>query len=212
MTDASETASDQGSSEATCRWHGGDPLYRAYHDREWGRPVGDDRRLFEKLCLEGFQAGLAWITILRKRENFREAFEGFEIDRVARFDDDDVARLLGNAGIVRHEGKIRSVINNARRTQALVESEGSLARFVWGYEPAPAARPDAVTPEVLVTMTTCPEAVALSKALKKRGFSFVGPTTVYAFMQSMGLVNDHLEGCDMRAACERDRQAFRRPA
>ncbi len=205
------SADTEASLEATCSWHGGDPLYRAYHDTEWGRPVGDDRRLFEKLCLEGFQAGLSWLTILRKRENFRSAFSGFEIERVAAFGDDDVARLLGDAGIVRHEGKIRSVINNARRTIDLVEAEGSLARFVWAYEPDPATRPAEVTPQTLRAMTTSPESTALSKALKKRGFSFVGPTTVYAFMQSMGLVNDHLSGCAVRQEAERERQAFVRP-
>lgn len=197
--------------EATCSWHGGDTLYRAYHDEEWGRPVKDDRRLFEKLCLEGFQAGLSWITILRKRENFREAFADFDIERVAAFEERDVARLLGNAGIVRHEGKIRSVINNARRAGDLIEREGSIARFVWAHEPHPDTRPDEVDREFLRSATTSPESVALSKALKSRGFSFVGPTTVYAFMQAMGLVNDHLETCRVRAEVERERRAFIRP-
>lgn len=197
--------------EATCSWHGGDPLYRAYHDEEWGRPVRDDRRLFEKLCLEGFQAGLSWITILRKRENFREAFAGFDIEQVAGFGDNEVARLLGNAGIIRHEGKIRSVINNARRAGDLIEQEGSIARFVWAHEPDPDARPAEVDPEFLRRNTTSPESIALSKALKKRGFSFVGPTTIYAFMQSMGIVNDHLETCRVRDEVERAREAFVRP-
>lgn len=198
--------------EATCAWHGGDPLYRAYHDEEWGRPVKDDRRLFEKLCLEGFQAGLSWITILRKRENFREAFAGFDIERVGRFDDADVTRLLGNAGIIRHEGKIRSVINNARRAAELIDAEGSLAAFVWGFEPDAESRPDAVDGDFLRRNPTSPQSVSLSKALKKRGFSFVGPTTVYAFMQAMGLVNDHLSTCAVREVVERERRAFARPA
>ncbi|ESR27355.1 DNA-3-methyladenine glycosylase I [Lutibaculum baratangense] len=197
--------------EATCPWHGGDPLYRAYHDEEWGRPVKDDRRLFEKLCLEGFQAGLSWLTILRKRENFRRAFEGFDIERVASFGEAEVRRLLADQGIVRHEGKIRSTINNAQRTLSLVAEEGSLAGFVWAHEPAPATRPTHVTRQTLAEMTTSPESVALSKALKKRGFTFVGPTTVYAFMQSMGLVNDHLSNCPIRAIVEERRANFVRP-
>ncbi len=191
-------------SRPTCAWHGGDPLYEAYHDAEWGRPTADDRRLFEKLCLEGFQAGLSWLTILRKRENFRAAFAGFDVAQVARFDESDVDRLLGDAGIVRHRGKIESTINNARRTLELIESEGSLAGFIWRFAP-PADR--APSPHLAHT----PESAALSKALRQRGFSFVGPTTVYAFMQAMGLVNDHAEGCAVREACARERAEVKAP-
>jgi DNA-3-methyladenine glycosylase I len=192
-----------------CFWAGDDPLYRRYHDEEWGRPVADDQRLFEKLCLEGFQSGLSWLTILRKRENFRAAFAGFDIETVAAFTDDDVERLVLDAGIVRHRGKIVSVINNARRARELREEVGSIAAFVWRYEPDPATRPAVFTMADIQPKTA--ESTALSKALRKRGWSFVGPTTVYAFMQSMGLVNDHIDGCDARAACEAERAAFVRP-
>jgi DNA-3-methyladenine glycosylase I len=178
-----------------CPWCGDDPLYVAYHDHEWGFPVGDDRRLFEKLCLEGFQAGLSWLTILRKRESFREAFHGFEIERVARMNERDVLRLLGNAGIVRHRGKIESAINNAKRARELADEHGSLAAYFWRSEPAAASRPRKVTRDALATMATTAESIALARDLKRRGWSFVGPTTVYAFMQAMGLVNDHLDGC-----------------
>lgn len=184
----------------TCAWHGGDLLYQAYHDSEWGRPSADDRALFEKLCLEGFQAGLSWLTILRKRENFRRAFSGFDPRTVARFGDADVARLLADSGIVRHRGKIGSTINNARRVLDAIENEGSFAAFVWSYAPPPSPP----RPHLAVT----PASIALSKALKRRGFTFVGPTTVYAFMQAMGLVNDHLEGCALRPACAAARAAF----
>jgi DNA-3-methyladenine glycosylase I len=189
-----------------CWWPGSDPLYLAYHDSEWGRPVGDDRRLFEKICLEGFQSGLAWITILRKREGFRRAFADFDIDAIAAFDDADVERLVADAAIVRHRGKIVSVINNARRMPAIRDEFGSLAAFVWSFEAAP--RPIRSKADI---RGTSPESEALSKALRKRGWSFVGPTTIYAFMQSMGVVNDHIEGCAFRAECERDRAAFVRP-
>jgi DNA-3-methyladenine glycosylase I len=195
----------------TCWWHGGDAFYRAYHDTEWGRPVANDRTLFEKLCLEGFQAGLSWITILRKRENFRRAFAGFDPARVARFTETDVERLLGDAGIVRHRGKIEATINNARRTLELIDTEGSLAAFVWRYEPDTAARPSRLDHAALRALAATPESTALSKELRKRAFSFVGPTTVYAFMQAMGLVNDHLEGCAVRAQCEALRRSFARP-
>ena len=195
-----------------CPWAGEDPLYVAYHDQEWGFPVADDRRLFEKLCLEGFQAGLAWITILRKREAFREAFFGFDFDRVARMGARDVQRLLGNAGIVRHRGKIESTINNAKRARELADEQGSLAAYLWRFEPPPSARPRKLTRDVLSTMATSPESIALAKDLKKRGWTFVGPTTVYAFMQAMGLVNDHLHDCPTRAAAEAARRAFRVPA
>ena len=183
-----------------CRWCAATPLYRRYHDTEWGFPVTDDRRLFEKLCLEGFQAGLSWITILNKRENFRTAFANFEAERIVEFGDSDIERLMADAGIVRHRGKIASVINNAQRVIELRAEFGSLAAYAWGFEPAPESRPDTVTPEFLKVATTSKESVAMSKDLKKRGWSFVGPTTVYAFMQAMGLVNDHVEGCDARAA------------
>ena len=192
-----------------CFWAGSDPLYRRYHDEEWGRPVADDRRLFEKLCLEGFQSGLAWITILRKRENFRAAFAGFDIPTVAAFTDADVDRLVGDAGIVRHRGKIVSTINNARRALDLQAEAGSLAAFIWRFEPDPASRPAVFTMKDIEPKTA--ESTALSKELRKRGWSFVGPTTVYAFMQAMGLVNDHLTGCDVRDAVEKDRAAFIRP-
>ncbi len=193
-----------------CFWAGNDPLYRRYHDEEWGRPVSDDTRLFEKLCLEGFQSGLAWITILRKRENFRAAFAGFDIPTVAAFTDADVERLVGDAGIVRHRGKIVSTINNARRALELQAEAGSLASFIWRFEPAPESRPAVFTMSDIQPKTA--ESTALSKELRKRGWSFVGPTTVYAFMQAMGLVNDHLEGCDVRDAVEKDRALFVRPS
>jgi DNA-3-methyladenine glycosylase I len=194
-----------------CSWAGSDPLYRRYHDEEWAFPVADDRRLFEKLCLEGFQSGLSWLTILRKRESFRAAFAGFDFDRVARFGGRDVARLLKDAGIVRHRGKIESTVNNARRTREIVAERGSLASFVWSFEPAPADRPKKLTWPVLLTMAKTDASAALSKALRRRGFTFVGPTTAYAFMQAMGLVNDHVEGCEIRARAQRARERFRRP-
>ena len=184
--------------EARCSWCGSDALYRGYHDGEWGLPVADDRRLFEKLCLEGFQAGLSWLTILRKREAFRRAFRGFEIETVARMGQRDVERLLGDAGIVRHRGKIEAAIQNAKAARAIRDEHGTFAAYVWKFEATPSNRPKRITRAVLSTMTTSPEAIAMSKDLKKRGFGFVGPTTVYAFMQAMGLVNDHLEGCLVR--------------
>ncbi len=195
-----------------CWWHGNLPDYMAYHDNEWGRPVADDTRLYEKLCLEGFQSGLSWLTILRKRENFRRAFAGFDIERVAAFDAADVERLVQDAGIVRHRGKIESTINNARRARDLIEAEGSLAAFVWRFEPDPATRPERCDKASLMALAKTPESTALSKELKKRGWSFVGPTTVYAFMQSVGIVNDHVEGCIMRETVEREREAFVRPS
>jgi DNA-3-methyladenine glycosylase I len=185
-----------------CDWCAAAPEFFAYHDREWGFPVACDRRLFEKLCLEGFQSGLSWRTILAKRENFRAAFAGFDIDAVAAFGEADVARLLADPGIVRHRGKIEAAINNARRARELIAEAGSLAAFVWSFE-APAAAPQ--------TVSTSPASVALSKALKQRGWSFVGPTTVYAFMQAMGLVNDHLEDCVIHAEVAAARAAFARP-
>ncbi|MEM9296084.1 MAG: DNA-3-methyladenine glycosylase I [Planctomycetota bacterium] len=194
-----------------CWWCGDDPQYIAYHDHEWGRPVADDTRLFEKLCLEGFQSGLSWLTILRKRENFRSAFAGFEIAKVAAFTDRDRARLLQDAGIVRHRGKIDATINNAQRALELQAEHGSLAAYVWGYEPHPESRPKKLTRDTLMTMSTSPESVAMSKDLKKRGWKFVGPTTVYAFMQAMGLVNDHLDSCPWREIVEAERASFHRP-
>ena len=189
-----------------CWWCGNDPLYIQYHDEEWGKPVKDDNRLFEKVCLEGFQAGLSWITILRKRENFRRAFANFEIERVARFTGRDVNRLLKDAGIVRHRGKIESTINNAKRCADLMDEFGSLAKYVWRFEPDPKSRPGKLTWEALRAMTTSPESIALSKDLRRRGWTFVGPTTMYAFMQAMGLVNDHLHGCDAREPDARRRR------
>jgi len=188
-----------------CRWCGAAPEFLAYHDTEWGLPVADDRKLFEKLSLESFQSGLSWRTILAKRENFRAAFHDFDFDRIVRFTERDVGRLLKDEGIIRHRGKIEAVINNARRAQEFVKREGSLAAFIWRYEPEPKqlAKPQ--------TVTTSAEATALSKDLKKLGWKFVGPTTVYAFMQAMGLINDHVEDCVIRAKVERARKSFRRP-
>lgn len=197
--------------EGGCAWPGSDQLYIEYHDREWGRPVTDDRRLFEKICLEGFQSGLSWITILRKRDNFRRAFKDFEPAVVARFGARDVQRLLKDAGIVRHRGKIESTINNAKRAIELAAEKGSLAAYFWSWEPAPSARPKRVTRAQLMKMNHTPQSVALSKDLKKRGWTFVGPTTCYAFMQAMGLVNDHLEGCAVRTEIEQLRTRFPRP-
>lgn len=194
-----------------CFWSGSDPLYQRYHDREWGRPVRDDVRLFEKLSLEGFQSGLSWITILRKRDNFRAAFCGFDLETVAGFKAREVKRLLKDAGIVRHRGKIESTINNARRALEVREEFGSLARFYWSHEPPPGERPGALHWETLKTMGQTEASKRLSKDLKRRGFSFVGPTTAYAFMQAMGMVNDHLDGCEFRADVEAARRRFKRP-
>jgi DNA-3-methyladenine glycosylase I len=195
-----------------CAWaQGEDPLMARYHDEVWGVPQHDARMLWEMLVLEGFQAGLSWRTILHKREAFRRAFAGFDFREVARYTGRDVERLLADAGIVRHRGKIESTINNARRTCDLVDEVGSLAAFVWRYEPAAAARPKRITAAGLAAMAATPESTALSKALKQRGFSFVGPTTMYAFMQAMGLVNDHVEGCPARAPAARARERFRVP-
>lgn len=188
-----------------CHWCSFAPEFPAYHDAEWGFPVGEDQRLFEKLCLEGFQSGLSWRTILAKRENFRQAFHGFDFDRVARFTEKDVERLLQDAGIIRHRGKIEAVINNAQRAKELVKQESSFAAFIWSYEP------DAKALAEPQTASTSAESIALSKELKKRGWKFVGPTTVYAFMQAMGLINDHAKGCFSRAKAEKARKAFKRP-
>jgi len=188
-----------------CQWCSAAPEFFDYHDKEWGFPVSEDQRLFEKLCLEGFQSGLSWRTILAKRENFRAAFHHFDFNRIARFTQRDVTRLLKDEGIVRHRGKIEAVINNAKRAQELVKQEGSLAAFFWRYEPDPKqlAKPQ--------TVSTSTESIALSKALKKQGWKFVGPTTVYAFMQAMGLINDHVAGCVVRDRVEQARNRFKRP-
>ena len=196
---------------ARCWWGAGDELYRTYHDAEWGRPVGDDRTLFEKLSLEGFMAGLSWLTILRKRENFRRAFANFEADAIAGFGAPEVERLMADAGIVRHRGKIEAVISNARRCLELREEFGSLAAYAWGFEPSPAARPSVLDHAALTAVTFSPEAESMSRDLKRRGWAFVGPTTVYSFMQAMGLVNDHLTGCSFRPVVEAARAAFVRP-
>ncbi|HTV24768.1 MAG TPA: DNA-3-methyladenine glycosylase I [Polyangiaceae bacterium] len=188
-----------------CRWSSVAPEFIEYHDGEWGFPVGDDQRLFEKLSLEGFQSGLSWRTILAKRENFRAAFHGFDVDRVARYTPRDVERLLADAGIVRHRGKIEAVINNARRARELIKREGSLAAFLWRYEP----KPDELAEPL--TASTSPASIALSKELKKQGWAFVGPTTVYSFMQAMGLINDHATDCALRAKVESARRRFERP-
>jgi DNA-3-methyladenine glycosylase I len=195
---------------ARCWWGSSAPEYIPYHDTEWGFPVADDIRLFEKLSLEGFQAGLSWLTILRKREAFRRAFAGFDFERVARFGDKDVTRLLADASIIRHRGKIEAVINNARRAVELVDSEGSFAAFVWRFEPA--ARTGGLDRAALAGLAQTVESKALARELKRRGWRFVGPTTVYAFMQAMGLVNDHLDGCDAKPEVERARKTFTAPS
>ncbi len=182
--------------QSRCWWCAGQPDYVAYHDREWGQPVTDCQRLFEKICLEGFQSGLSWLTILRKRENFRAAFCNFDYHQVALFDSQDVARLLQDAGIVRHRKKIESTINNARRALELEHERGSLSAYFWSFKPSPEERPQPITKATIPAQT--PTSLRLSKDLKKRGWSFVGPTTAYAFMQAMGLVDDHVEGCFRR--------------
>jgi len=188
-----------------CRWCSAAPEFFDYHDSEWGFPVSDDRRLFEKLSLESFQSGLSWRTILAKRENFRSAFHDFDFDKVARFTQRDINRLLQDEGIVRHRGKIEAVINNAQRARELVKQEGSLAAFIWRYEPD---KTQLAEPQ---TASTSTESLALSKDLKKLGWKFVGPTTVYAFMQAMGLINDHVEDCVIRTQVEHARKTFKRP-
>jgi DNA-3-methyladenine glycosylase I len=195
-----------------CQWGLSAPEYVRYHDEEWGFPTADDIYLFEKICLEGFQSGLSWLTILRKREAFRLAFAGFDFAKVARFGPRDVRRLLADAGIVRHRGKIESTIHNARLACDLADELGSLAAYVWRFEPEPATRPSRFTWATVRAMPTTPASVALSKDLRKRGFSFVGPTTMQAFMQAVGIVDDHLDGCVIRLRAERARRAFERPA
>jgi DNA-3-methyladenine glycosylase I len=193
-----------------CWWGESAPEYRPYHDHEWGFPVADDVRLFEKLSLEGFQSGLSWLTVLRKREAFRRAFDGFDFVRIARFSQRDVTRLLADASIIRHRGKIEAVINNARRAAELVDRSGSIASYVWGFEPEPRAR--LLGRDELRALSQTAESKALARDLKRRGWRFVGPTTVYAFMQAMGLVNDHIEGCEPGAEAQRARQRFQSPA
>ncbi|MEM9104734.1 MAG: DNA-3-methyladenine glycosylase I [Pseudomonadota bacterium] len=195
-----------------CFWAGDKDDYIEYHDQEWGRPVDDDIRLFEKICLEGFQSGLSWLTILRKRENFRAGFAGFDFYKVAKFDEGDVERLVADAGIIRHRGKITSTINNARRAIEMRREFGSLAAYFWSHEPGPEDRPSRLDYETLMAMPKTDVSAAISKDLKKRGWSFVGPTTVYAFMQAMGLVNDHIEGCFVREEVEALRSRFKRPS
>jgi DNA-3-methyladenine glycosylase I len=197
---------------ARCWWSADDALYRTYHDTEWARPVDDDVRLFEKLTLEGFQAGLSWLTILRKRENFRQAFKSFDIETVARFNSRSVQRLLSNGGIVRNRAKIEATINNARRCLEVIQEFGSFAAYVWRFEPEPSTRPRRLDWNSLMQVTTSDEAIAMSKDLRRRGWAFVGPTTAYAFMEAMGLVNDHVTVCDVRDEVELLRDRFRRPS
>ncbi len=188
-----------------CGWCAAAPEFFAYHDSEWGFPVSDDQRLFEKICLEGFQSGLSWRTILAKRENFRAAFKGFDFNKVARFTEKDVARLLLDAGIIRHRGKIEATINNAKRACEMIAKEGSLAAFFWRYEPDPKSlgKPQSAS--------TSEISIRLSKDLKKLGWKFVGPTTVFAFMQAMGLINDHATDCVIREQVAKKRKSFKRP-
>lgn len=194
---------------ARCWWGDSPPEYRPYHDHEWGFPVADDAKLFEKLSLEGFQSGLSWLTILRKREGFRSAFASFDFEQIARFGERDITRLLADPGIVRHRGKIEAVINNARRAIELVEAEGSLAAYVWQFEPEPRDR--LRDREALRALAQTPDSRALASDLKRRGWTFVGPTTLYAFMQEVGLVNDHLDGCDAGDAVAAELNRFRPP-
>lgn len=194
-----------------CWWHGNDAEYLRYHDEEWGTPVSDDIHLFEKICLEGFQAGLSWLTILRKRDNFRRAFDNFDFSKVSKYKTKDVNRLVKDAGIIRHRGKIESTINNAQRALELIEEFGSLGAYFWQFEPGDKDRPKKCDYKTLSLLGKTDASTALSKDLKKRGWSFVGPTTCYAFMQSMGIVNDHIEGCYCRPITEKKRQKFKRP-
>jgi len=207
----SGVANEPTPSAGRCWWAGNDPLYVDYHDHEWGFPVSDDRRLFEKICLEGFQAGLSWRTILGKRDAFRAGFANFEFARVAQFAQRDIERLVADAAIVRHRGKIESVRNNAKRALELVGECGSLAAYFWRFEPVASSRPRRLTRDVLAAMPTSAESIALSKDLKRRGWTFVGPTTIYAFMQAMGLVNDHVHDCATRRLAQQARDAFERP-
>jgi DNA-3-methyladenine glycosylase I len=205
MTMSSEWLRPTSKGKLRCWWPGDDVPYQEYHDTEWGRAVIDDERLFEKVCLEGFQSGLSWLTILRKRENFRQAFAGFDIDVVARFTEKDITRLMGDAGIVRHRGKIEATINNAARALELIEQTGSLSQHFWSFAPTSPFGRDGDSQHPSGLSTTSPSAIALSKDLKKRGWKFVGPTTMYSFMQSMGMINDHLQECFVHEACEKAR-------
>ncbi len=194
-----------------CWWPSNDEEYTRYHDEEWGHPVDDDQRLFEKICLEGFQAGLSWLTILRKRGNFRKAFDDFDYHKIAKYTDNKIDALVKDAGIIRHQGKIKSTINNAQRAIKMEKEFGSLGTYFWSFEPSLKSRPRKFDYATLSQITMSDESKALSKDLKKRGWSFVGPTTAYAFMQAMGIVNDHLEGCHCRIIIEKKRQKFIRP-
>ena len=199
--------------QVRCWWCGDKEDYQHYHDTEWGFPVDDDARLFEKMCLEGFQSGLSWLTILRKRDNFRRAFANFEFEKIARWRAKSrTEKLLQDAGIVRHRGKIEATLHNAKLAVSLAEEYGSLAAYFWQWEPEPSARPKRVNKAALMKLSKTPASIALAKDLKRRGFRFFGPTTAYAFMQAMGLVNDHLEGCPTRVAVEQARKKFRRPS
>ena len=195
-----------------CSWTSDKLDYQKYHDEEWGMPISDDNRLFEKICLEGFQSGLSWLTILRKRENFRDAFANFDYQKIAEFGSDDVERLVRNNGIVRHRGKIQSTISNARRAIVLAKEYGTLAAYFWQYEPEPGSRPKRLDYSTVRALSKTAESYNLSIDLKKRGWSFIGPTTAYAFMQAMGLVNDHIEGCEFRDQVEESRRNFIRPS
>lgn len=205
MTMSSEWLRPTSTGKLRCWWPGDDVPYQEYHDTEWGRAVIDDERLFEKVCLEGFQSGLSWLTILRKRENFRQAFAGFDIDVVARFTEKDITRLMNDAGIVRHRGKIEATINNAAKALELIEQTGSLSQHFWSFAPTSPYGRDGESQHPSGLSTTSPSAIALSKDLKKRGWKFVGPTTMYSFMQSMGMINDHLQECFVHEACEKAR-------
>lgn len=195
-----------------CWWPSNDLQYMRYHDDEWGYPVSDDIHLFEKICLEGFQAGLSWLTILRKRENFRQAFDGFDYQKIAKYNEKKIETLVKDAGIIRHRGKITSTVNNAKKAQDLITEFGSLSSYFWQFEPASESRPNINDYDIIKSITMTPESLAMSKDLKKRGWSFVGPTTCYAFMQSMGIVNDHLEGCYCHPSAKKKRKNFKRPS
>lgn len=194
-----------------CAWHSNDAEYLRYHDEEWGMPVDDDIHLFEKISLEGFQAGLSWLTILRKRDNFRKAFDGFKFKKISKYDETKIKTLLQDAGIIRHRGKIEATINNAKQVQLIIKEFGSFASYIWSFEPSAKQRPKKCDYKTLSQITMDDQSKALSKDLKKRGFKFVGPTTCYAFMQSMGIVNDHVEGCYCRVKHEEERKRFKRP-
>ena len=194
-----------------CWWCGDIPSYREYHDNEWGKPSKDDRVLFEKICLEGFQAGLSWLTILKKRESFRQLFENFEFEKISRFGEAEISHLMTKTAIVRHRGKIESTINNAKRAIELREEAGSLASYFWSFEPSESSRPQELNRSIMRNMSKTKESTELSKALKKRGWRFVGPITCYSFMQAMGMVNDHVNGCDSHPRIARLRACFSRP-